>query len=124
VPCNRIFIFFGVFNFIFICKHLYKILTNINWEIEMSKKLISKAVVASALFGAVALMGHTADANKKMGHMMGEKCYGIAKAGHNDCKGSGHSCKGASEKDSDGKDFIMTKKGNCARIVGGSTDPK
>jgi uncharacterized membrane protein len=50
-----------------------------------------------------------------------EKCYGVAKAGKNDCASQGHSCSGQSKKDSDAKDWIYVPTGTCERIMGGST---
>jgi len=52
-----------------------------------------------------------------------EKCYGVAKAGKNDCAGGAHACAGQSSKDGSGKEFVKVPKGTCARLVGGSTTP-
>ncbi len=50
-----------------------------------------------------------------------EKCFGIAKAGKNDCstKKSSHSCAGQATKDSDANDFVAVPKGTCDKIAGG-----
>ncbi len=54
-----------------------------------------------------------------------EKCYGIAKAGKNDCASAGNnSCGGTSKIDSDPKAWIYVPQGYCERIVGGSLQPK
>jgi uncharacterized membrane protein len=53
-----------------------------------------------------------------------EKCYGIAKAGKNDCGANGHSCAGQAAKDGDGKEWIHVPKGTCEKIVGGSLTAK
>jgi uncharacterized membrane protein len=50
-----------------------------------------------------------------------EKCYGIAKAGHNDCQTATSSCAGTSTKDGQKDAWIAVPKGTCAKIVGGST---
>ena len=52
-----------------------------------------------------------------------EKCYGVAKAGKNDCAGGAHACAGQSSKDGNAKEFIKLPKGTCERIVGGSLTP-
>lgn len=52
-----------------------------------------------------------------------EKCYGVAKAGKNDCAGGAHACAGQSTKDGNGKEFVKLPKGTCERLVGGSTSP-
>ena len=49
-----------------------------------------------------------------------EKCYGVAKAGKNDCAGPAHACAGQSKTDASGKDFIAVPKGTCDRLAGGS----
>ncbi len=54
-----------------------------------------------------------------------EKCYGIAKAGKNDCASTGaNSCGGTSKLNSDPKAWIYVPEGYCERIVGGSKTPK
>jgi uncharacterized membrane protein len=46
-----------------------------------------------------------------------EKCYGIAKAGQNDCMaGPGTSCAGTSKVDYDGKAWKEVPKGTCVTI--------
>jgi uncharacterized membrane protein len=53
-----------------------------------------------------------------------EKCYGVAKAGKNDCAANGHSCAGQAKSDGNGKEWVHLPKGTCEKIVGGSTTPK
>jgi uncharacterized membrane protein len=54
-----------------------------------------------------------------------EKCYGIAKAGKNDCASTGNnSCGGSSKLNSDPKAWIYVPAGYCERIVGGSLQSK
>lgn len=51
-----------------------------------------------------------------------EKCYGIAKAGQNDCGGKGgHACQGHATKSGDPNDWIYVPKGLCKKINGGRT---
>jgi uncharacterized membrane protein len=72
-------------------------------------------LVAAAVTGAVALSSTQAYAADT------EKCYGVAKAGKNDCKTDTHSCAGASKMDKDPASFIAVPAGSCAKIAGGST---
>jgi len=53
-----------------------------------------------------------------------EKCFGISKAGQNDCgsKTSKHSCAGQSKVDNDPKDFKLVAKGTCAKMGGKMSD--
>ncbi|KUO56773.1 MAG: hypothetical protein APF82_10760 [Sphingomonadales bacterium BRH_c42] len=58
-----------------------------------------------------------------------EKCYGISKAGKNDCAaGPGTSCAGTSKRDYQGNAWKYVSKGTCAKIVtpkgNGSLKPK
>lgn len=53
-----------------------------------------------------------------------EKCYGVSKAGKNDCQTSNSSCAGTSKRDSQGDAWLYVPAGSCARLVGGSTEPK
>ncbi len=50
-----------------------------------------------------------------------EKCYGIVKAGANDCAGAGHSCAGQATADASGAEFIAVPAGTCEKLAGGST---
>lgn len=52
-----------------------------------------------------------------------ERCYGIAKAGMNDCKTFTASCGGSATKDKQPDAFILVPKGLCNKIVGGSLKP-
>jgi uncharacterized membrane protein len=48
-----------------------------------------------------------------------EKCYGIAKAGMNDCQTHASSCAGTSKSDRQKDAWISVAKGTCEKIVGG-----
>jgi len=53
-----------------------------------------------------------------------EKCYGIAKAGKNDCQTATHSCAGTSTTDADASSWIYLPAGTCEKLAGGSLQPK
>ena len=53
-----------------------------------------------------------------------EKCYGVAKAGKNDCAGPAHACAGQSKMDNGGTEFLTVPKGTCERLAGGSLTAK
>lgn len=53
-----------------------------------------------------------------------EKCYGIAKAGMNDCETATASCASSATKDRQRDAFIFLPKGICSRIVGGELTAK
>ena len=49
-----------------------------------------------------------------------EKCFGVAKAGKNDCQTATSSCAGTSKKDAQTDAWLSVPKGVCAKIAGGS----
>lgn len=53
-----------------------------------------------------------------------EKCFGVAKAGKNDCGVVSKSCAGTATKDGEGNTFVYVPVGTCGKIVAGSTEPK
>lgn len=83
----------------------------------MNHRLILSSALASAL--ALGLAGPTAAQGKPK-----EKCYGIAKAGSNDCGNlSGtHSCAGQSKIDFHPGDWRYVPKGTCRELKGLSAD--
>lgn len=81
--------------------------------------MTQKPIVAAAIAGLFALGAATgaALAQDKKGQ---EKCWGVAKAGQNDCGSNktAHSCAGQSKADYDPNDFKMVKAGSCAKMGG------
>lgn len=76
----------------------------------MNKLTIAAALSTALLLGAVAqaqAQGNT------------EKCFGIAKAGKNDCQTATSSCAGTSKKDHEASAWLSVPKGTCEKIVGG-----
>lgn len=53
-----------------------------------------------------------------------EKCYGVVKAGKNDCQTHGSSCAGTVKRDSQPDSWVYVPAGTCDKLVGGSTSPK
>lgn len=49
-----------------------------------------------------------------------EKCYGVVKAGKNDCATKTTSCAGSATRDAQKDAFIAMPKGLCAKLVGSS----
>ncbi len=78
----------------------------------------TRIAIASALAAALVLPAAT----QAQGNM--EKCYGVAKAGKNDCQTRMSSCAGTSKRDNQKDAWIYMPKGTCDRIVGGSLQPK
>ena len=53
-----------------------------------------------------------------------EKCYGIAKAGQNDCQTATSSCAGTAKKDHLPDAWKYVEAGTCTKVAGGSLTPK
>lgn len=85
----------------------------------MDKK---QALISGALASLVALgLSAGAQADDKTAK---EKCYGVAKAGKNDCAApsGSHSCAGQAKTDNDPNEWKYVAKGTCEKM-GGSTQP-
>jgi len=82
------------------------------------------AILAAAIGSLVAFAGPAFSADEAKKPVATEKCYGVAKAGKNDCAGANHSCQTLAKKDGDGKEWINLPKGTCERLVGGSLTAK
>ncbi len=75
-----------------------------------------RILIAAALAGALgAGLSATAQADEAK-----IKCYGVAKAGQNDCasKTGAHACAGQSKKDFDPLDFKLMPKSSCDKAGG------
>ncbi|SDF05697.1 DUF2282 domain-containing protein [Rhodospira trueperi] len=79
----------------------------------------TSTIIAAAMTAALAMAAPTGASAADM-----EKCYGVAKAGHNDCQTANSSCAGSSTMDGDGHAFIALPEGTCEKLVGGSLEPK
>jgi uncharacterized membrane protein len=78
-----------------------------------------KQTLAVTAFAFAAVAAGAAMAQDKGGAMKGEteKCYGVAKAGQNDCAaGPGTTCAGTSKVDYQGNAWKMVAKGTCTTM--------
>ena len=77
----------------------------------MNNQLIASAALAAVLSATV--LAPVEAAGK-------EKCYGVAKAGQNDCANLAgtHSCAGQSTLDDDAGEWKLVAKGTCEEISG------
>jgi uncharacterized membrane protein len=77
-----------------------------------------RAIVSSALASVLALglVDHSSAQDRKPK----EKCYGIAKAGQNDCSNQAntHTCAGQSKVDYSLDDYRYVPKGTCKELKG------
>lgn len=82
----------------------------------------SKNLVSTAISGLIALGATGASLSASAAEM--EKCYGVVKAGKNDCQTNTSACAGTSSKDGQPDAWLYLPKGTCDKIVGGSTKTK
>ena len=78
----------------------------------MNKQIILSSALASILaIGAINTAAAQASAK--------EKCYGVAKAGQNDCANASgtHSCAGEAKKDYDAGEWKYVAKGTCDTMM-------
>ena len=87
-----------------------------------TKLLASSALAALAALAATTSVAFSGPAEKP--DYQFEKCYGVAKAGLNDCQTASHSCAGTSTSDAQGDSWIYLPAGTCSKLSGGSPDPK
>ncbi|WP_295406274.1 DUF2282 domain-containing protein [uncultured Thiocystis sp.] len=79
----------------------------------MTKRDFLIAATLASIVAAGVTTAHAAEAGK-------EKCYGIAKAGANDCANATglHSCSGQAKADNDPNDWKYVATGTCTDMGG------
>ena len=85
-----------------------------------TSQLLIAAAVAAALATPIASQAGPAPKPK----FEAEKCYGIVKAGKNDCQTANSSCAGTSKRNNQNDAWIYVPAGSCDKVVGGATQPK
>lgn len=83
-------------------------------DLSMTARLASIAL-AAAMTTAVGVAASDAAAQGA-----NEKCYGVAKAGKNDCQTPTSSCAGTSKVDGQKDAWLYAPAGLCAKLAGGS----
>jgi uncharacterized membrane protein len=96
----------------------------------MTRSLNKTPALALAAVFALSAGAAMARDDMKPAKVEMEKCYGVAMAGHNDCKaGAGTSCAGTSKTDYQADAWKKVAKGTCVTIktptgMGSLTPPK
>jgi uncharacterized membrane protein len=85
-----------------------------------------QATIQAAVAGLLALgfAASTVTAAPAAAEPSKDKCYGVAKAGQNDCAAGKHACAGQSTVDKDPVSWKYVEKGTCEKIGGKLTAPK
>ena len=86
----------------------------------MNTRLIASSALASVLAMGLLSAAHAADDKAKEK----EKCFGVTKAGANDCANlsGSHSCAGQSKNAMGADEWNYVAKGSCAKMGGKSLD--
>jgi uncharacterized membrane protein len=85
----------------------------------------TRILLGSALAAMTSLAASTAHADPAAKPEFSfEKCYGVVKAGLNDCQTATHSCAGTATADNQKDSWIYVPAGTCGKITGGSIEPK
>lgn len=77
----------------------------------MNRKTLAIAAAVGSMLALGSTPAFAADQAK-------EKCYGVAKAGQNDCAANGHACAGQSKVDNDPTEWKYVPKGECEKAGG------
>jgi uncharacterized membrane protein len=92
----------------------------------MAHRLSNAVVLSSAI--AVVLIAlqqttHALPGSGKSFTLDRERCYGVVRAGKNDCGTAKHACAGRAARDAQGDEWLMLPAGTCDRIIGGTVKP-
>lgn len=88
----------------------------------MARRFANSLALGSAVGIALLAVGHyshwlpaggTAFATDR------ERCYGIVRAGRNDCGTAHHACAGQAAADRGAEEWLMVPAGTCRKIAGG-----
>lgn len=85
----------------------------------MQGKILTGAMLASIITAAALNVAQAADNPY-------QKCYGIAKAGENNCAtaSGSHSCAGQANRDNDPAEWVYVPAGTCMKLGGKDAPPK
>lgn len=83
----------------------------------------SKKVIAGAIAGVLAFAAGIAQAQQNVHCAAVERCYGVTKAGKNDCATATSACSGTAKQDYQKDAWVYVPKGTCEKIAGSSTKP-
>ena len=81
----------------------------------------TQVFVASAMAAALSFALQASAQPAPKPKFEAEKCFGIAKAGKNDCQTANSSCAGTSKRDGQKDAWIYVPAGTCERVVNGSS---
>ncbi|MFN0313998.1 MAG: DUF2282 domain-containing protein [Burkholderiales bacterium] len=81
-------------------------------------------VIASAVAAVLAMPAVVQGGPAPKPNFDAEKCFGIVKAGKNDCQTANSTCAGTSKRDGQADAWVYIPAGICSKVIGGSLQPK
>jgi uncharacterized membrane protein len=82
---------------------------------------VKNLTIAAAIGSLLAMGANAHDGVPSEGNV---KCYGVAKAGKNDCATASHGCAGAAKTDNDPAEWKQMPKADCEKAGGKVGDDK
>ncbi len=79
----------------------------------MNQRQILSSALASLFALGLPTLSQAASATGPLEH-----CFGVAKAGTNDCAAGSHACAGSSKVDNDPKEWKYVDRGTCDKLGG------
>ena len=89
----------------------------------MSARTSNDAALLATVVAALISGSATAQVHPEKPTYKYEKCYGVARAGQNDCFFASNSCAGTSAQEDDPRAWIYVPQGTCKKISGGTLEP-
>lgn len=86
---------------------------------EIRKKQLIHTALGALITGALAGPAMAAEKAGLVFCAEQEKCYGVARAGKNDCATSTSVCAGTAKKDGQKDAWVYVPKGSCQKLGGG-----
>ena len=83
----------------------------------------SASFVASTVISGVLSLAAQAQAADLVQCAAQERCFGVSKAGKNDCATASSACNGTSKNDFQKDAWVYVPKGTCVKLAGGSLTP-
>jgi uncharacterized membrane protein len=88
----------------------------------MAHRVANAAVIGAAIglsLLAVQQFTHALPGSPERFTFDRERCYGVVRAGRNDCGTAKHACAGQATRDRHPEEWLMLPAGTCLRIAGG-----
>lgn len=92
----------------------------------MAYRIANTVVIGSAIgivLVALQQTTHVLPGSKRVFALERERCYGIVRAGSNDCGTARHACAGQARGDAGPDEWLMLPAGTCLKIAGGEGKP-